>query len=171
MCSSDLRPQRAAAPCPLRAAAATLYVPPPSHSEFADNRSQHDLSANKKAISGRPHNTPTQMYIHQAPSSPSSPSPIFSSKHTSSGYSGGTVSIHTSLLPSRPAPPSPSPAPSRRQSGAPSIRSRHRSGLTITSTPSSFKFGILKSIPSLLQFTDPAPVTNASVVGKVWVAR
>ena len=90
-------------------------------------------------------NTPTQMHI-TLPPPPSSPSQIFSNPpalmRTPSG--SGTASKHTSLSSSRPAPPSPSPIPSRRQSGVPSVRSRHRSGLSTASTSSS-KFGTIKS--------------------------
>ncbi|KAF8581389.1 hypothetical protein K439DRAFT_223551 [Ramaria rubella] len=103
------------------------------------------ISAPAPAVSG--HNTPTQTLI-TLPPPPSSPSQIFSNlaslKRTPSG--SGSTSKHTSLSSSRPAPPSPSPAPSRRQSAVPSIRSRHRSGLSTAST-SSTKFGTLKATP------------------------
>ena len=98
-------------------------------------------------------NIPTQMHI-KLPSLPSLPSPIFGSKHMSSGYSSGTASKHTLLLPLHPMPPSPSPATSCCQSGAPYIHLHHHSacGLSIAST-SSFKVGTLKSTLPLLQFT------------------
>ena len=127
-----------------------LTAPHNSLHNHDDSEPSTLIESTNTTISGC--NMLTQMHIKLL-SPPSSPSPIFSRKHTSSGYSCGTASKHTLLLPSCPMPPSPSPVPSCHQSGAPSTCLHHRSGLSIASTLSSFKFGTLKSMPPVLQFT------------------